>query len=154
MRVTDKPTLHVENAIVADVRLGLDEGGRLVGALVMRNGTGQVLLGPHTLYAFQPLADRKDSGNIAGHWVYRVLQVTGAVGLPSAIGRTVRILHDGTRILAIGHSVADDWFRPEEEFTAITARSAIAPAHTRADEAEIEDGAPIMDSMRIVDEAA
>lgn len=165
--MSDEPKLHVENAIVADIRVGLDEAGRLIGALVMQNSKGLVTLGPHVLYAFQPLAERQDTGNVAGHWLYRLMQVTGSPGLAAGVGRTVRILHDGSSILAIGHSVKDDWFRPADEFAAIAERSGVRMAEeverlhmdircavAAADAHAPADGEPIMDVMQVTDEAA
>ena len=104
--------LKVKNAVIADVGLSNADHGILSAWLSLdfdachRQGFGGYFL-------YTP---NMPSQGVAGHFIWRVLQITGASDWSAVKYKNVRIKTDGDKIHAIGHIIKDDWFDPKAEF--------------------------------------
>lgn len=153
------------NAVIRDASIGLDAGASSLVLEVVLDVSEKISAMRYAvtgLYTLEPLKTRQDNGNLAGHSIFRLLQVSGATRLAEAVGRTVRLRVRGNDILAIGHPVREVWWAPVAEGQQIEARGAVKMLEAAeaeralqeiADELGEDDGAPIMDGMATMDGA-
>jgi len=59
------------------------------------------------------------AGIRAGHFIWRVLEVSGASHWDQLPGKPVRALGDDASVKAIGHFLRDDWFDPRHDFESL-----------------------------------
>lgn len=116
---TEEPT--VENAIIEKARITRADRGTLSAWLHLKfNGAGQGF-GGFTLYLPKDSTHHAGQANYAGHFIYRCLEIADVMDWEQLQGKTVRVRHTWSAILAIGHIVDDKWFDPREEFAALKA---------------------------------
>lgn len=100
----------IKNAIIKGARITTADHGVLVVWLDLDyGGTCQGFGG----YACQ--SQNKLQG-IAGHFIWRILDVAGVEDWSDVIGRTIRVKATHYKVEAIGHIVKEDWFCPEESY--------------------------------------
>ena len=58
----------------------------------------------------------KETGNLAGHYIYRLMQIADVNDWGKIRGKAIRIDIQDDLIRGIGHIIKDDWFYPEKDF--------------------------------------
>jgi hypothetical protein len=101
-------TEEVRNAIIRKATITNEDHGILSAWLDMDYGGAGQSFGGYVLY--NPNF-RKD---VAGFFIWRVLEVADVTEWGKLPGRTIRVKSLDERILAIGHIVKDIWFDPKE----------------------------------------
>lgn len=109
-----KRTATVKNAVIKKARISTEHG--LTAWLELDyGGTGQGF-GGYVLYSPKGLEDAGSSGNYAGHFIRRVLDVAGVDEWSKLPGQNVRAQSTHASVIAIGHIIKDEWFCPKREF--------------------------------------
>lgn len=107
--------MEIKNAIIDNVRIEIEDHRSLtVWVTLDYGGTGQGF-GGYALYLPKNFTHH-ELKSVAGHFIYRVLEIAGVDRWDSLSGKTVRALCDHNRIEAIGHITKDDWFNPSKDF--------------------------------------
>lgn len=107
------------NAVIKSASLGFGEKEFLDVWLQLDYGSMMQGFGGYALYLPKSF-DHHKLESIAGHFIYRVMQVADVDSWGKLVGRTIRVRHSdewNSRIEAIGHIVRNDWFCPGEDFT-------------------------------------
>jgi hypothetical protein len=116
----------IKNAIIERATILTDERGFLDCWLQLDyGGTGQGF-GGYCLYLPKSFTHHKIE-SVAGHFIFRVMEVAGVTIFEDLKGKTIRAKVDGGgwgRCLAIGHIVKDDWFSPSDDFAALKKEAA------------------------------
>lgn len=111
--------MHIQNAVIEDVSLDMGGRGLLTAWLYLDYGGVSQGFGGYALYLPKSYSNHQMLSH-AGHFIYRCLQVAGVERWQDLKGKTIRVKSDkeglGSRILAIGHIIKDDWFNPSEDF--------------------------------------
>jgi len=116
----EKEEVEISNAVIENVELTIDDHGILTVWVNLKLEVGNQGFGGFVLYS--PGDDNsfsKESGNYAGHFIWRVLQIAGVENWSRLKSKTIRVRKRGGwsgTIEAIGHIVKDDWFNPTEDF--------------------------------------
>jgi hypothetical protein len=108
--------MEIKNAIIQTVNLTREDGHLDVWVTLDYGGSCQGF-GGYTLY-LPKCYGRHELKSVAGHFIYRVMEIAGVENWDSLVGKSVRARIDGGIINAIGHIIKDDWFCPSEDFTA------------------------------------
>lgn len=103
---------EVRNAIIERATLSTADHGILSPNLSLNYGGSGQGFGGFCLYSPR----RRDLGNFAGLWIWRVLEVAGVEEWSNLKGRPVRARIERGFVTAIGHILKDDWFDPTKEF--------------------------------------
>jgi len=115
--------LKIMNAIIESAVLDIGDRGFLQSWITLDyGGTGQgfggFVLCPYIGSDMNP-DWTKFSGNYAGVWLTRIMQIAAVGEWGKLKGRTIRAKANHGRVEAIGHIVKDDWFNPSEVFKAM-----------------------------------
>jgi len=115
--MTKEEKIVEHNAIIESVSLSVEDHGVLSSFVMLDyGGTGQGF-GGYVLYLPKSFTHHAKS-SVAGHWIWRVLEIAGVKEWDELPGKTIRVRRvEWGKIQAIGHIVKDDWFYPEKEFT-------------------------------------
>jgi hypothetical protein len=111
------------NAVIESVALSDSEHGGLTAWVFLDYGDGgHQGFGGYALYLDKDCTHHTML-SVAGHFIWRCMEVGGVKEWSKLPGRTVRArLEDGWNgsILAIGHIVKNDWFDPKCDFAQLT----------------------------------
>jgi len=112
-------TVGIKNAIIESATITSDDH-RCLSAWVHLDYGGSVQgFGGDALYLPKSF-DHHDMMSVAGHFIWRVMEVAGVTEWSKLKGKTVRVKVPGFGpIEAIGHIVKDDWFDPSKDFKEI-----------------------------------
>lgn len=107
---------EIKNAIIDSAVITSDDHGCLSSwiGLDYGNGTHQGF-GGFVLYLPKSFTHH-ELNSVAGHWIWRVMEIAGVTDWSKLVGKTIRVKSDYSGVEAIGHIVKDDWFCPKEEF--------------------------------------
>ena len=106
---------EVRNAVIERVILSGEDRGLLTVWLSLDYGGSGQSFGGYALYLPKNFTHHKITSP-AGHFIWRVMEIAGALNWDDLVGRTIRVRGDGGGIDAIGHIVKDDWFCPRDDF--------------------------------------
>jgi len=111
--------LTTKNAVITRATLSNDEHGCLSIWLGLDYGDdGCQGFGGYALY--RPKSYKRHRlKSIAGHFIWRVMQIAGVTDWSNLVGQNVRVNSDHSKVQAIGHIVKNDWFDPDEDFKAL-----------------------------------
>lgn len=112
-----------QNALIESVSIGIERGAFLVAwlHLKLQDGFNQGF-GGNVLYLSKSCTHHTMQ-SLAGHFIYRVLEIAEVENWNQLKGKTIRIRKKkswGSTIDAIGHIIKDDWFSPEKDFKDVT----------------------------------
>ena len=106
-----------QNARIESASLECEDHGILSSFIMLEfDGSGQGF-GGYALYLPKECKHHKLQ-SVAGHWIWRIMEIAGVKRWDDLRGKTIRVRHDKPygNIIAIGHIIKDDWFNPREEF--------------------------------------
>jgi len=107
--------LIIKNAIISSADIVIEEYGFLGAWLYLDfDGSGQGF-GGYNLYSPSSSKHHKLE-TVAGHFIYRILEIAGVDKWNKLKGKTVRVKGTHSGIEAMGHIVKDDWFCPSKDF--------------------------------------
>ena len=109
-------SVEIKNAIIKSARITSDDHGLLSAWLDLDyGGTGQGF-GGYALYLPKSFKFHQMM-SVAGHFIWRVMEVAGVERWSSLQGKTIRVKAEHSKVHAIGHIVKDDWFAPSDDFS-------------------------------------
>jgi len=110
--------MNEQNAIIETARITSDDHGALSAWLQLSYGGSAVQgFGGYVLYLPKTF-DHHAMKSLAGHFIYRVMEIAGVTKWHELPGKTIRVRAESSfdKIYAIGHIVEEDWFCPKEDF--------------------------------------
>lgn len=109
----------IKNAIIKSATITADDHGCLSAWVHLDYGGSGQGFGGHVLYLPKSYSHH-ELKSVAGHFIWRVMEVAGVSKWGDLPGKTVRVKQEHTKAHAIGNIVRDDWFCPEEDFKELT----------------------------------
>lgn len=106
--------ITIKNAVIESARFDTERG--LSAWLTLDYGGSGQGFGGYMLYLPKGWKYHGESGNYAGHFIWRVLEIAGVDDWSKLPGRTIRVKAEHSKVHAIGHIVKDDWFDPAADF--------------------------------------
>lgn len=104
--------METKNAVVKSVYLGIEDHGFLTVFLNLEyDGSICQSFGG---YPLQSNSWPKNTANVAGWFIRRILEICGVKKWADLPGKTVRVRVSQEKVEAIGHIVKEDWFFPEK----------------------------------------
>ncbi len=112
--------MQIRNAIIDSTIITNDYYGSLTIWIVCKYGGARQRFG-YGLYLPKSFRHNsmKDSGNDAGHFIWRVMEVAEVKEWKELIGKSIRVKAEHEKIYEIGHITKEIWFNPEKEFNLI-----------------------------------
>jgi len=107
--------MEIKNAEISSVSLSNGDHGCLSAWLHLDYGGSGQGFGGWNLYSPKSHKDDK-TGNYAGHFIWRCLEVAGVTEWKDLVGKTIRVKCTHDKVQAIGHILKDLWFCPSDEF--------------------------------------
>jgi len=107
--------MKTKNAIITDAEITSDDHGCLSAWIHLDYGGCSQGFGGYPLY-IPKSSDNHKVESLAGHFIYRCLEVAGVTKWSQLAGKTIRVKAKHEEIIAIGHIINDDWFCPSEDF--------------------------------------
>lgn len=109
---------EIKNAIIENATITADDHGLLSAWLTLDYGGSGQGFGGYALYLPKSFTHHKIE-SVAGHFIWRVMEVAGVVRWEELKGKTIRVKASHGGVDAIGHIVNEDWFDPKADFAAI-----------------------------------
>lgn len=107
--------MEIKNGVITKADLSWRDYGVLTGFLTLDYGGSSQGFGDHSLYLPKGFKHH-ELRSVAGHWIFRCLNIAGVKSWDELVGRTVRVKAEQMKVHAIGHIVKEDWFNPGEDF--------------------------------------
>ena len=108
-------SVEIKNAVITRATISNDDHGCLSGWLHLDYGGSGQGFGGWALY-LPASFKHHELKSIAGHFIYRVMEIAGVSKWDELIGKTVRVDSDHSKVKRIGHIINDDWFDPSSDF--------------------------------------
>lgn len=112
--------IEEKNAIITSAEITSDDHGCLSAWLMFDYGGSGQGFGGYALYLPKSFTHH-ELKSVAGHFIWRVMEVAGVTEWSKLVGKTVRVRGGMVHIDGIGHIVKDDWFYPASEFAEVSA---------------------------------
>ncbi len=113
------------NAVIRSTKLTSADYGLLSVWLDLDYGGSGQAFGGYCLYS----PKQASPINVAGHFIWRIMEVAGVAEWDDLPGKTIRVRHEHTKVHAIGHIVKDDWFDPTADFERMKASATVGVAN-------------------------
>lgn len=114
--------IETKNAIIESASLFTGDRGFLDCWLTLDYGGSGQGFGGYVLYLPKSYSHH-ELKSVAGHFIFRVLEIAGVKSWDKLKGRTIRVKCEHSKVHAIGHIVRDDWFNPSEDFATLKSRT-------------------------------
>lgn len=109
----------LQNAIIDSVDINDGDRGLLTAYLHLDYGGSFQGFGGYALY-LPDSYDHHELNSVAGHFIFRCMQIGGVYNWDKLKGKTVRAVREDDKfqasIIGIGHIVKDDFFLPSIDF--------------------------------------
>lgn len=105
--------IEEKNAIITGTSLSSADHGVLSSFIYLDYGGARQGFGGYCLHSQYW---KNTEHNVAGLWIWRVMEIADVTEWDDLKGKTIRVRGDNSHIEAIGHIVKDEWFYPEKEF--------------------------------------
>jgi hypothetical protein len=109
---------NIRNAVITSASITSDDHGCLSAWVMLDYGGSHQGFGGYALYLPKSFTHHKLT-SVAGHFIWRVMEVAEVTKWEALAGKTVRVRAGGlgtAGVEAIGHIVKDDWFCPRDDF--------------------------------------
>ena len=105
--------MNEKNAIITNATITNDDHGVLSAWLTLDFGGGGQGFGGYALYLPRNFKHHKGAANLAGLFIWRVMEIAEVSEWGKVVGKTIRARgEEYGQIDAIGHIIKDDWFNP------------------------------------------
>lgn len=104
---------EIKNAVIENVTFDT-ERGLSMWVYLDYGGSGQGF-GGYMLYGPKGWGCHNTT-NIAGHFIWRILEVSGVSDINKMKGKAVRAKVEDGLVVALGHIIKENWFEPRIEF--------------------------------------
>lgn len=108
--------IETKNAIIKSAIIDTGDRGMLTVWLNLDYGDSGQGFGGYALYLPKSFKNHSESSDLAGHFIFRCMEIAEVGKWDEIIGKTIRVKSDHSKIHAIGNIVKDDWFNPKEDF--------------------------------------
>ncbi len=110
--------IEIKNAVIKSAKLDISERGFLDCWIYLDYGSSCQGFGGYALYLPKSW-DHHSMQSLAGHFIFRAMEVAGVGKWEDMAGKTVRARCELDKIHAIGHIIKEDWFCPAEDFATL-----------------------------------
>jgi hypothetical protein len=105
--------METKNAIIESAEITCDNG--FLDCWIRLDYGGVIQgFGGYALYLPKSFTNHEVK-SIAGHFMFRVMEIAGVTRWADLKGKTIRVKADNVHVEAIGHIVKDDWFDPSND---------------------------------------
>ena len=101
--VINRASITIDQGVALDVQLYLGVGGAQLGDAMSFGGWPLYL---------ERTSRHHDVMSVAGHHMFRIMEIAGVESWEDLEGKCIRIETDGRKIDGIGHIVREEWYRP------------------------------------------
>jgi hypothetical protein len=116
--IKEPDNLELENAVIQYAEIRNDDHGLLTAWIDLKYKACNQGFGGHALYLPAHFTHHKLE-SLAGHFIWRVMEVAGVSEWSHLPGKTIRARHNHGQVWEIGHVINDDWFCPARDFELI-----------------------------------
>jgi len=107
--------MDIKNAVIESATITNDDYGLLSAWVFLDYGGFHQGFGGYALYLPKLFTYHKIE-SVAGHFIWRVMEVAGVSRWEDLKGKTIRVKADHSGVQSIGHIVKEDWFCPKDDF--------------------------------------
>jgi hypothetical protein len=115
------------NAVITHATITSEDHGCLTAWLTLDYGAAGQCFGGRALYLPKDWRFHERHSGLAGHFLWRCMEVAGVTRWEHIVGKTIRVRATHNGVSAIGHIVKDDWFTPARDFAFAAPDRSTAP---------------------------